>query len=376
MTEGRWPASTICAVMLVGIVGVLIAGLQPQLLGALATEGRLTTNQLGVTATIELLAMGLAAGGTGLLIKPVRLRAIAVAATIIIASTDLLTPSLTGSGIMAARTIAGLASGVLIWITIGLIARTAVPERWAGIYLMTQTLAQLAVATVLAGAIPAVGARGGFGALGTISLIALLCVPFLPSAYPPLERDGDTTSLPPRAGLAALAGVLIYLAFVVALWVYLEPLATENGIDAATVARAVPIGLAAQVAGALLATLLVGRIRALWVVLAVAAANIALLALFGSGPAAVVFLAATGAFGLLWMFVMPFQLELVINADPSRRAATLIGGAQLIGSSLGPLLASLVVDDRHVGAILWLGAACILVSTATMLAALRYRARA
>lgn len=375
MTEGRWPASTICAVMLVGIVGVLIAGLQPQLLGALATEGRLSTNQLGVTATIELLAMGLAAGGTGLLIKPVRLRAIAVAATIIVASIDLLTPSLTGGGIMAARVVAGLASGVLIWITIGLIARTAMPERWAGIYLMTQTLAQLAVATVLASAIPASGAHGGFIALGAISLIALLCVPFLPRAYPPLERDDDSTSLPPRAGLTALAGVLIYLAFVVALWVYLEPLATENGIDAATVARAVPIGLAAQVAGALLATLLVGRIRALWVVLAVAVANIALLALFGSGPGAIVFLAATGAFGLLWMFVMPFQLELVIDADPSRRAATLIGGAQLIGSSLGPLLASLVVDDRHVRAILWLGAACILISMAAMLAALRYRSR-
>ena len=376
MIEGRWPASTICAVMLVGIVGVLIAGLQPQLLGALATEGRLSTNQLGVTATIELLAMGLAAGGTGLLIKPVRLRALAVAATIIVAATDILTPSLTGGEIMAARVVAGLASGVLIWITIGLIARTAVPERWAGIYLMTQTLAQLAVATALAGAIPAFGARGGFVAVGTVSLIALFCVPFLPRAYPPLERDGDSTSLPPRAGLAALASVLIYLAFVVALWVYLEPLATENGIDAATVARAVPIGLAAQVAGALLATLLVGRINALWVVLAVAVANIALLALFGSGPGAIVFLAATGAFGLLWMFVMPFQLELVITADPSRRAATLIGGAQLIGSSLGPLLASRVVDDRHVGAILWLGAACILASMAAMLAALRYRARA
>jgi predicted MFS family arabinose efflux permease len=310
-----------------------------------------------------------------LLIKPVRLRALAVTATIIVASMDILTPSLTGGGIMAARIVAGLASGVLIWITIGLIARTAMPERWAGIYLMTQTLAQLAVATVLASTIPASGAHGGFIALGTISLIALLCVPFLPRAYPPLERDGDSTSLPPRAGLAALASVLVYLAFVVALWVYLEPLATENGIDAATVARAVPIGLAAQVAGALLATLLVGRIRALWVVLAVAAANIALLALFGSGPGAITFLAATGAFGLLWMFVMPFQLELVIDADPSRRAATLIGGAQLIGSSLGPLLASLVVDDRHVSAILWLGAACILISMAAMLAALRYRSR-
>jgi len=276
---------------------------------------------------------------------------------------------------MLARIVAGLASGVLIWITIGLIARTAMPERWAGIYLMTQTLAQFGVATILASIIPAFGAHGGFLALGAISLITLPCLPFLPRAYPPLERGEETTPLPPPAGLAALVSVLIYLAFVVGLWVYLEPLAVQGGVDSGAVALAVPIGLGAQVAGALLATLIVGRVRALWVVLAVAALNIALLAIFGSGPTAPVFLAATGLFGFLWMFIMPFQLELVITADPTRRAATLIGGAQLIGSSLGPLFASLLVGEKQVGNVLWMGVACILAS-ASIVVGLQFNKRA
>src|SRR4051812_29398196 len=221
----QWSSASICAVMIVGIVGVLIAGLQPQLLGALAREGRLTDAQLGLTATIELLAMGLAAGATGLLIKPVRLRTITAAATILVVLADCATPYSSGGGIMLARVVAGLANGVLIWITIGLIARTAMPERWAGIYLMTQTLAQFGVAAILANVIPVFGAHGGFLALGGISLIALLCLPFLPRSYPPLERGEETTAWPPTAGLAALVSVLIYLAFVVGLWVYLEPLA-------------------------------------------------------------------------------------------------------------------------------------------------------
>ena len=375
MNPSRWPASAICGVMIVGIVGVLIAGLQPQLLGALAREGRLSDAQLGLTATIELLAMGLAAGATGLLVKPARLRMITLAATIILVLADWATPSLAGGGIMLARIVAGLASGVLIWITIGLIARTAMPERWAGIYLMTQTLAQFGVATILASIIPAFGAHGGFLALGAISLITLPCLPFLPRAYPPLERGEETTPLPPPAGLAALVSVLIYLAFVVGLWVYLEPLAVQGGVDSGAVALAVPIGLGAQVAGALLATLIVGRVRALWVVLAVAALNIALLAIFGSGPTAPVFLAATGLFGFLWMFIMPFQLELVITADPTRRAATLIGGAQLIGSSLGPLFASLLVGEKQVGNVLWMGVACILAS-ASIVVGLQFNKRA
>src|SRR4051812_12844962 len=111
MSPGRWSASSISAAMIVGIVGVLIAGLQPQLLGALAREGRLSDAQLGLTATIELLAMGLAAGGTGLLIKPVRLRAITTAATIIVVLADCITPSLSGGEVMLARVLAGLASG-------------------------------------------------------------------------------------------------------------------------------------------------------------------------------------------------------------------------------------------------------------------------
>ncbi|MEO6216722.1 MAG: hypothetical protein ABIO86_11875 [Sphingomonas sp.] len=375
MSPGRGSASSISAAMIVGIVGVLIAGLQPQLLGALAREGRLSDTQLGLTATIELLAMGLAAGGIGLLIKPVRLRTITAAATIIVVLADCITPSLSGGEIMLARVVAGLASGVLIWITIGLIARATSPERWAGIFLMTQTLAQFGVAAILAGVIPLSGAHGGFLALGGISLIALLCLPCLPRSYPPLARGDEIAALPPRAGMAALVSVLIYLAFVVGLWVYLEPLAIRGRIDPGAVALAVPIGLGAQVAGALLATLIVGRVKAFWVVLAVAATNLVLLALFAGEPAAPLFLAATGIFGFLWMFIMPFQLELVIIADPTRRAATLIGGAQLIGSSLGPLLASLLVGEKQVGNVLWMGAACILAST-LIIVGLQFRRRA
>jgi len=374
MNPSRWPASAICAVMIVGIVGVLIAGLQPQLLGTLAREGRLSDAQLGLTATIELLAMGLAAGATGLLIKPVRLRTVTLAATIIVVLADYATPSLSGAEIMLLRIVAGLASGVLIWIAIGLIARTAMPERWAGIYLMTQTLAQFGVAAILANVIPVSGAHGGFLTLGGISLIALPCLAFLPRGYPPLERGEERTGLPPAAGMAALVSALIYLAFVVGLWVYLEPLAVRGGVDAGAIALAVPIGLGAQVGGALLATLIIGRVNALWVVLATAAVNLVLLAIFGDGPAAPIFLAATGMFGFLWMFIMPFQLELVIMADPSRRAATLIGGAQLIGSSLGPLLASLLVGENHVGNILWMGAACILASS-LIVVGLQFRKR-
>ena len=44
----------------------------------------------------------------------------------------------------AARGAAGAVEGVLLWITVAMIARTATPERWAGVFFTAQTVAQLA----------------------------------------------------------------------------------------------------------------------------------------------------------------------------------------------------------------------------------------
>jgi hypothetical protein len=89
------------AVLAVGIVGVLIAGLQPQLLGALAIEGRVSESLLGHVATAELLAMGIGAGGAGFVLPLTNLRRTAALAIVAIASFDLLTPGLGGAMLIA-----------------------------------------------------------------------------------------------------------------------------------------------------------------------------------------------------------------------------------------------------------------------------------
>ena len=58
--------------------------------------------------------------------------------------------------------------------------------------------------------------------------------------------------------------------------------------------------------------------------------------------------ACVAAFGFLWLFALPFQTLLLIRLDPTRRAAMQLGAAQLLGSSAGPLAASLVVGDGEV----------------------------
>ena len=372
--EAAFRPAAIVAVMIVGIVGVLIPGLQPQLLGALAHEGRLSASALGLLATVELLTMGIAAGASSFVLPVTRLRLIAAIAIILTAALDLMTPSFGGGLLLAVRAATGLAEGVLIWIAIGLIARSAEPALWSGIYLLVQTLAQLGLATLLGlFVIPRLGSSGGFAGLGLFTLLGLAALPWLPTHYKPLEAGHETSGLPPARGLVALAGVLLYLGFVVAVWVYIEPLGLERGIDPATLAVVAPLALGMQVVGAGIATLLAGRLPALLVVVLVAAVNLGLLAVMGLSSSAPAFVGATAIFGLLWLFAMPFMVPLVIAADPSRRGAVLIGGAQLIGSSLGPLVASFLVSDTDVAPVLWFGAASLVLGVGAFAAAVSRR---
>ena len=358
----------IAAVLAVGIVGVLIPGLQPQLLGAFAVEGRLSVAALGSLASVELLAMGVAAGAAGFVLPIGRLRAIALVALLATGLLDMLTPRLDAGGIFAARIGAGIGEGVLIWLAIGLVVRAERPERWSGIYLAAQTLAQLALASGigLAGA----GSERGFTALGMVTLAAIAAVGWMPAAFPPLATDsGRSSGMPGAQGILALLGVLLYLAFVVAVWVYVEPLALQRGLSPSAVHLIAPLSLAMQVLGAGTATILAGRLRPRATIVIVGFVNLGLLVLVARAMSALPFVAATAAFGFLWLFVMPFQVPAVVAADRTRRAAVLIGGAQLIGSSLGPFAAGLLIGTTDVVPVLWFGAACLIVGVAALVAA-------
>ena len=330
-----FPARQVAAILLVAVIGVLIPGLQPQLLGALAAEGKLSLAALGSLATVELVAMGIAAGMAGAILPAGRLHAIAALALIATAVLDLATLHAAGTAIFAARIGAGLAEGVLVWVAIGFIVRTVRPERWSGLYLAIQTLAQFAVASVLGSL--AAGSGTGFTLLAGITAAGLLAVPLLPHGYAPLvASDAAADARLGMRGVMALLGVLLYLACVVAVWVYVEPLGLARGVPEAWVRMVAPLSLAMQVLGAGAATLLAGRIPPRATIVAVAIADLALIAVMAAPPSAQAFVAASATFGFLWLFAMPFQIPLVIAADPTRRAAQLIGGAQLAGSGAGP----------------------------------------
>ncbi|MDB5468324.1 MAG: putative transporter [Phenylobacterium sp.] len=355
------PVETGSAIAL-GVISLLIAGLLPLLLSALAEEHRLSAAGIGLAAMLEALSTGLVTGLAGIVLKPRRLRLVAAVATLLLIAADVATVRASGSGVFLVRTLAGVPEGLMLWIAIGLISRTQTPERWAAVLFTGMGITQLGVATGLSALIlPRFGANGGYVTLACATALALPLCLFLPrslGAAPGSEGSGG--GAPPLRGWVALAGTLSFAASLTAVSVYILPLARQAGLSVAVGRTAISVGLGCQILGGVLATVLAGRVRYITIFWICALAFLTTWATYAVSAPAGAFVAVTGMAGLCGMLAGPFLVPMTIEADPSRRAAMQSGAVQLLAGALGPLLASFVVGDRNVHGVLVLGAGLLL----------------
>jgi hypothetical protein len=354
------------AVIALGVIALNIVGVAPVLLGALQDEHRLSASGIGVTAMLELLSMGVSTALCGALLKSARMRAVGVAAALALAGLDAIGVHASGLGVLLARTAAGVPEGALLWITIGMIARSKTPERWAGAFFTGQTLAQL----ILAGLfwlwiLPRFGADGGFWALGLATLIGVPAALAAPSRYGPLTQAQGLSGAPPPRGWAALLATVVFTSANGAVSVYLQPLAHQAGLSAEVARFALFASLIAQVCGGLAATLSAGRVRYIAVFAGCVAAYLIVWGVYGVGNLpAWLFIVVTMISGAASLLVGPFLTPMTIEADPTRRAAMQSGGAQILGGALGPLVASFLVGDADVRGVLVMGVTALLIGFA------------
>ena len=358
--------SEAAAAIALGLLALLISGLMGLLLAALAEEGRLSAPGIGLTAMLEALSTGLVTGLAGIVLRPVRLRTVAAIAAVALVALDLATTRASGQGVMIVRALAGLPEGVLLWISIGFISRTATPERWAAILFTGMGLTQLAVAAALSAVIlPRFGADGGYVAVAVGAALALPVAAFIPRSLGAVAAAGAQSSgAPPFRGWVALAGTLCMAASLTAVAVYVIPLARQAGLSVAAGRTAISVGLACQMAGGALATAVAGRVRYITVFWVCAAVFAATWAIYAVHAPAWLFVAMTGLSGMAAFMAGPFLVPMTVEADPSRRAAMQSGAVQLLAGAFGPLLASFAVTNQDVHGVLILGVALQVVGLA------------
>jgi MFS family permease len=363
----RPTAWQITAILLVGTIGILIPGVQPVVLGALLAEEHINLSQLGHAASVELLVMGGTAALAAALLAPRRLRAVCITAGVLLALGNYFTPLARGETVTAVRAITGAAGGLLIWITASMIARSAAPDRWAGIYLTVQTLAQFIFAAIMTSWInPSHAVKGDFGLLALAGLVCAVAAFALPSAFVALPKGAGEVegsfAIPPPRGFTALGVPFLLMMCIVGIWVYYDPIAQQAGLSSHISGMAVYISLAFQVLGGTLATLTAGRLKWFPVFVICVAVDFGMIALLGAHPSAILFLVDAAVFGFIWLFILPFLVPMTIEADPSRRSAVLISGVALLGASLGPTLAGMIISPDDTRGALWFGAGCLFLS--------------
>ena len=252
--------------------------------------------------------------------------------------------------LVVARVIAGLGSGVLIWVTTSLIVRVQRPERLAGVFLAVQTLAQAGLAAFLALVIvPGGGWSWGFGTLAAMVLLPSIFIALLPAKMRPLtEEDSPQPPLTLAVILVSLV-VVFQMAVVGSLWTFIESIGVSAGLDSQSVQLVVSVTLIMQAIGAGVAALVATRFepRNILIYGGVVQCSVAYFLSYHLGNDMPTFVLACSVFGFLWLFMMTFHVRLAFLLEPTGRLALFGPSLQLLGSALGPLAASLVVQAEN-----------------------------
>ncbi len=330
------PRRQAVAVIALGSLAMVVASLQPLLLSELAGAGRLPIGLVLPAALAETLAMAATVAICGLLLKPEHLRRAGIAAALVSLLACLAGLWARDMTFLPLRAVGGAAGGVLVWITIGMLARRARAEAWAAGFFLAQSAGQVfASALVAAGLAPRFGPGGGVILAAALAGLAAVTALAIPRAYPDL-RQPLGGRLPVRRGLVTLAALFLYFAGAGAVWNQMGPLAQAQGLTGVS-GMVVLVTLGAQMAGAVIAMEGAERIGRRTLFAGVSLLTLASYGLLALKPAAPLFVAAYGVAALCGLVLGASLFSLLNAADPSRRAAAVSASAQLAAAALGPM---------------------------------------
>ncbi|QUD86170.1 hypothetical protein [Phenylobacterium montanum] len=352
------PLGVVSAAMTVGTVALMILGVQPVVLGALAQAGRVSEAQLGNLATAEVLALAFGSAVGPALMRGGGMRLKAGALSLLLGVANLAIYAV--HGVLALdllRGVAGLIEGLMMGATIIVLIQDRRPDRMNAIFLALSTAPQALMAYLLpVWVTPHFGPEGGFVILAGLSALSAASCLFLADQAPEVAAEGGGKVAWTVPIFAALLAVGLQNAAIGGAWGYMQLLADQHHFPAQAAGIAVSGGLVFQVGGALAVAAWGHRLPyALSLVVGslCQAGVIALLAVAGT-PAA--YLAPALGFGLFWLALNPFQVRLLIGLDETRTAATLLTAVTLVGLSLGPSLSALGVAGADVTGAFWIAA--------------------
>ena len=333
-----------------GCVALLMCGIQPLALGALQSAGRLSIPQMGAAATFELLALGCVSAWLAGRVRPRSLKLWSFVGCAILIAANAIGLAASGAGFIMTRTMAGFGGGIVLWVTAVIITRHADAPRVNAIFFAAQSVTQgISAALIPVFLTPRWAANASLTVLGGTAVLVLPLIYFLPSELSFQRDQGSKGSTFHHSSLFGLAASFLVMAGIVGVWVFVEPIAAAAGISATVVSNAIAASLGAQVIGALAIAAIIRRVPAFAGVAGVALTYLLVTAALAWGHSGTAFVLTTLVFGALWTITMSLLLPMMLKLDPTRRAALLLPGTILLGSSAGPFVAGMFATDKDIG---------------------------
>jgi len=339
--------TSLWSAIIFGTVAMLVFLLMPAYVGGLASLG-FDDSQLGNLASMDLAGITVACILATLWIKRVDWRLAAMLAMAALVAVNLLCIGVADyETLMMMRFSAGLAGGSGIVLAYTIIASSAAPDRYTGLFVTIQVLAQSLGFVIAPTLIENVGVNGFYYLFGALALAVTPLVRAFPRSGSE-NAPATTGSAQPRPSGFILTLVLVSMTLFFigqgSIWAFGERIGIAGGLDSQAVANTLAVTAFASLFGAALSAWMDTKYGRFWPILIAILVQLAALALFTGEMNAVYFAVLFSIFAFSWNFGIAFQVGVVASMDHGGRYTALIPAFQAAGLAIGPSLVGMFLN--------------------------------
>ncbi len=364
--------AALSAIFFVGISSVMVAGLKPMLVTLYVTKLQLSLSLSGFILGAEMIAAACGAAAVSVLIPRVRSRHLALAAMLMMLSSDLVsTLPLHLVELAMVRLVAGFSAGLAAGVMVATLSGMKAPDRLMGLY---NTIALLVLAVAFAAAPHLTelwGIKALFFGLAASTVPALLLCPWFPNHNITTGHENRAPSLPPvpaRAAALALMGTACFYFALGGLWPFMGELGRHSGLSMHRVAQVLSTAQIAAALGSVLPAIVGQRFgRQLPFAVAIGVSTASLVALLLGFGSPTVFLWAAPLFLGGAMMQFGYLMGIMAGVDTFGRVSSLSISVQTAGFGLGPVCGGLLVSSAGYPAALWAALLCMPLTLAFLL---------
>jgi predicted MFS family arabinose efflux permease len=331
--------------------GLFYVNIMPALVAGLIDGLGFSNREAGFVGSANVYGAACGALVAVFLVRRLPWRRVELVALLLLLTLDLISIQVTtATPLMALRFVHGVVGGISVGIGLGVMARTAIPDRAFGMLLTVQYGAGGLGIMFLPGLAHQYGPKVLFLALAAFTTVTLLMLPFL-AAYPPRERVaipvGETGHVRRGPLIRTLIAVFLFQAANMGLSAFMIPLARHYGLADPFISATIGVANWIGVLGSIAVIWMAGRVGRTVPIVGVLVLSILGTAAFLKSDIALVFIIANAITAIGWSFLIPYFFGMCADFDPAGQSATLAGFFSKMGLASGPAVAALLLGQDN-----------------------------